>query len=240
MKRIFGDKANISIRGKFLRDVLLELNLKSFTGRLLIKGKVIEGFLTLRIHLINGLPTYCLLNIEGGVLTSGKCIELIDRLLCMDCELKLEHAEINELVVDETLVIAYRGITEELEERSLTSILKNPLVQLYLIRYSSNVEILHGKLQKVLDELKTLSGNRAILAIIKGESITCTLVYYSSKLIHGVVTWYGLEEEQKKLTTKIIDEDTLGEIKHNYGLEVVDCTAYLINKEKLRKSGFQV
>jgi len=240
MKRIFGGKANISIQGKFLRDVLLELNLKSFTGRLLIKGMVIEGFLTLRIHLINGLPTYCSLNIEGGVLTGGKCIELINRLLCIDCELKLEHAETTELIVDETLVVAYRGITEVLKERLLTSILKNPLVQLYLIRYSSNVETLHGKLLKVLDELRTLSQNRAVLAIIKGESITCTLVYYSSKLIHGVLTLYGPEGGQKQLITKVISEDTLAEIKRNCGLEVVDCTAYLINKEKLRKSGFQV
>jgi len=229
--------ADVNIKGRFLRDILLDLNLKSFTGRLCVKGKAPEGYLTLRIHLINGLPAYCLLNIEGGVLTGDKCIELASTLFCIDCGLKLEpDIASNLMIMDEVLVSAFRDFNELLREQQPILLLKNPLLQLYMTRYSDTTKVMHGSLCTIIRELESLSRDKPVLAVIKGNLLTGTLAYYLSRFIYGLLTLYKSEGTERH-SIRVINERDLNKIINTYCYEVLDCTVYLIDVRKLKKPG---
>ncbi|MCD6084532.1 MAG: hypothetical protein J7J20_03210 [Desulfurococcales archaeon] len=239
MIKVREGKADVSIKGRFLRDVLLDLNLKSFTGRLCVRGKAPEGYLALRIHLVNGLPTYCLLNIEGGVLTGDKCFELASTMFCIDCGLELEPDIASNLIMDEVLVNAFKDFNELLRDQQPILLLKNPLLQLYMTRYSDTTKVMHESLCTIVRELETLSHDKPVLAIIKGSLLTGTLAYYLSRFIYGVLTLYESEGTERH-SIRVINERDLNKIRDTYCYEVLDCTVYLIDMRKLKKPGFKL
>ncbi|MCD6428942.1 MAG: hypothetical protein J7L12_04950 [Desulfurococcales archaeon] len=234
----FLDKNN-KAKGRFIRELMLELNLKSFTGRVLINGRTPEGTITLRIHLRDGLPTYCFLSIEGGVLTGSKCVEVISEIFCIDCEVSLERASSTELLVDEDLVAVQTKISQLGVGGEVRSLLLNPLTQLLLIRLSSSSRILHGKLSEIFEQLKEMSLGRTVIAFIKGSNFDAILVYRSARLVNGALTRHTMNEQSDRSSAEeVVVDESLGRIEQEYGSEVVVCTAYVIeSKFKLKEGG---
>ena len=230
----FLDK-NTRVEGRFLRELMLELNLKSFTGRVLVKGEAPEGAFTLRVHLRDGLPTYCFLSIEGGVLTSDKCVEVISEIFCVNCELYLERTKAAELLEDEALAAVQTKISQLNAGGEIKFLLTNPITQLLLIRYSSSSKTLRGELREILKELKALSLGKAVIAIIKGSNFEALLTCYGARLLHGILTRYIMDELSNSFIREVITEESLSKIEKEYGSEVVDCTAYVVEKLSFRK-----
>ncbi len=228
---------NTRVERRFLRELILELNLRSFTGKIFIRGRAPEGTFILRIHLRSGVPTHCFLNIEGGVLTGSKCIEAISGLFCTDCELHLEYANSTELLEDEDLSIVQTrfGKLEIIEE--VKSLLTNPLTQLLIIRYSSSSMSLRGKVHEILEKLRELSSDRAVIAVIRVGDFNVLLMWYAGRLISGVLTRYIVSEQANRFVQEFITEEKLSEVEQERALEVVECTAYVIERSKLRKIG---
>ena len=144
------------IKSEFIRELMLRLNLRAFTGRVLIKGKVPNGSFILKVHMREGIPTYCFLSIEGGTLTGGKCIEVAAEMNCINCELMLEQEE-GELLQDETLVTPRVSNDYIRCSKRYTSPSANPLMQLLLLKYPNKGKVLQ----------RSLSGDLGVKELLK-------------------------------------------------------------------------
>ncbi len=222
------------VKRRFLRELILELNLKSFTGKISIRGKAPEGPFILRTHLRGGMPTYCFLNIEGGVLTGSKCIEAISELFCVDCELYPEYANSTELLEDKDLSMVQTMLDKLKTVKEVKSLLTNPLTYLLIIRYSSSNMLLRGKVHEILEKLRKLSSDRAVAAVIRGGDFSALLMWYAGRLSSGVLIRY-ITHEQASFVQELITEEELSEVELERALEVVECTVYIIERSKLRK-----
>ena len=105
-----------------------------------------------------------------------------------------------------------------------------------MTRYSDTTKVMHGSLCTIIRELESLSRDKPVLAVIKGNLLTGTLAYYLSRFIYGLLTLYKSEGTERH-SIRVINERDLNKIINTYCYEVLDCTVYLIDVRKLKKPG---